>query len=307
MEKLFFTINELTARAAKEANSMSEYVDGSATSEYQSKVNRVYEIVERIEEKKPNLAEKAQHMAERYSRKLAEYYNAYYRNEASCPSILISGAGNFPVRKKEKQNSRRESLMNDWNYLESYAKKIEHLLTMEQPILSGDAQAIELLEEKLESLKENQEMMKAVNKAVKMKDTAKGDEALKDMGYSDEQIKGFREPDFCGRIGFPSYALQNNNANIKRVESRLNSLKAAKEKGNQESENKFFKIVENSDIMRLQLFFDGKPEDKVRGILKSNGFKWSPKNGCWQRQLTSNAKYALKRVIKELEKLEETA
>ena len=37
------------------------------------------------------------------------------------------------------------------------------------------------------------------------------------------------------------------------------------------------------------------------------GSKWSPKNGCWQRQLTANAKYALSRVIKELEKLEETA
>ena len=307
MERLFFTINELTARAAKEANSMNGYVDGSATSEYQNMVNRVYEIVERIEEKKPNLAEKAQRMAERYSRKLAEYFNAYYRNEASCPSILISGGGNFPVRKKEKQNSRRETLMNEWNYLESYARKIEHLLTMEQPILSGDAQAIELLEEKLESLKESQERMKAINKAVKMKDTAKGDELLKDMGYSDKQIKEFREPDFCGRIGFPSYALQNNNANIKRVESRLNRLKAAKEKGNQEAENKFFKTVENADIMRLQLFFDGKPEDKVRDILKSNGFKWSPKNGCWQRQLTENAKYALKRVVKELEALEETA
>lgn len=128
MERLFFTINELTARAAKEANSMSGYVAGSATSEYQNMVNRVYDTVEKIKEKKPNLAEKAQHMAERYSRKLAEYFNAYYRNEASCPSILISGGGNFPVRKKEKQNSRRETLMNDWKYLENYATKIEHLL-----------------------------------------------------------------------------------------------------------------------------------------------------------------------------------
>lgn len=301
MERLFFTINELTAKAAKEVNSMSGYIEGSATSEYQNKVNKVYEIVERIAENKPNLLEKVQHMAERYSRKLAEYYNAYYRNEASCPSILISGGSNFPVRKKEKQNSRRETLMNEWNYLESYAKSIEHLLTMEQPILSGDAQAIELLEEKLESLKESQEMMKAVNKAVKKKDTVKGDEELKDMGYSEEQIKRFREPDFCGRIGFSSYTLQNNNANIKRVESRLNKLKAAKEAGTQESENKFFKVVENTEIMRLQLFFDGKPEDKVRNILKKRGFKWSPKNGSWQRQLTDNAKYALSRVIKELE------
>ena len=76
---------------------------------------------------------------------------------------------------------------------------------------------------------------------------------------------------------------------------------------NQEAENKFCKVVENADIMRLQLFFEDKPEDKVRDILKGNGFKWSPKNGCWQRQLTANAKYALSRVIKELEKLEETA
>lgn len=305
MEKLFFTINEAAARAANDANSMSNYKEGSATNEYRAKVERVYAIVEQIAEKKPNLLERAQRMAERYSRKLAEYYNAYYRNEASCPSILISGAGNFPVRKKERQNSRRDSLMNEWNYLEGYARKIEHLLTMEQPILSGDAQAIELLEEKLESLKETQEMMKAVNKAVKKKDTVKGDEELKDMGYSEEQIKKFREPDFLGRIGFPSYALQNNNANIKRVENRLNSLKKAKEAGTQESENKFFKVVENTEIMRLQLFFDGKPEDKVRDILKKHGFKWSPKNGSWQRQLTENAKYALTRVIKELEALEE--
>lgn len=90
-------------------------------------------------------------------------------------------------------------------------------------------------------------------------------------------------------------------------ELRAAYCKAAKEKGNQEAENKFCKVVENADIMRLQLFFDGKPEDKVRDILKGNGFKWSPKNGCWQRQLTANAKYALSRVIKELEKLEETA
>ncbi len=307
LEKLFFTINEASARAANDANSMRDYKSGSATDEYRAKVEAVYTIVEMIAEKRPHLLEKAQCMAERYSRKLAEYYNAYYRNEASCPSVLISGAGNFPVRKKEKQNSRRESLMNEWNYLESYAAKIRNLLTKKQPILSSDENAIEMLEEKLERLKENQEMMKAVNKAVKKKDTSKGDEELRDMGYSDEQIKSFREPDFCGRIGFPSYALQNNNANIKRIESRLNSLKKAKEAGTQESETEFFKVVENTEIMRLQLFFEGKPEAEVRDILKGNGFKWSPKNTCWQRQLTPNAKYALKKVIEELEKIVEIA
>lgn len=46
--------------------------------------------------------------------------------------------------------------------------------------------------------------------------------------------------------------------------------------------------------MRLQLVFDGKPEDGTRERLKANGFRWSPKNGAWQRQLTDNARRALK-------------
>ena len=148
MEIQFYTISEDMARAANDANSMSDYKQGSATEEYRKRVESVYAVVEKIKQKRPNLAEKAERMAGRYSKKLAEYYNSYYRNEASCPSVLISGAGNFPVKKKNKQNSRRDSLMQEWNSLESYAKKITNLLTMNQPILSGDAQAIEMLEEK---------------------------------------------------------------------------------------------------------------------------------------------------------------
>jgi hypothetical protein len=52
--------------------------------------------------------------------------------------------------------------------------------------------------------------------------------------------------------------------------------------------------------MRLQLIFDGKPSDEVREVLKKNGFKWSPKNGAWQRQLTDNAICSLKRVTETI-------
>ena len=78
-----------------------------------------------------------------------------------------------------------------------------------------------------------------------------------------------------------------------------------KEAGSQETECEFCKVVENTEIMRLQLIFDGKPEPEVRDILKSNGFRWAPSQGAWQRQLTNNAKYALKCVMKELKKLQE--
>ena len=144
--------------------------------------------------------------------------------------------------------------------------------------------------------------MKAVNKAIRLKDTEKGNEQLRNMGYSDEQIKQLREPDFCGRVG---YALQNNNANIHRIEGRIKSLQATKARGTLETENQFFKIVENAEAMRLQLFFEGKPEPEVREVLKSNGFRWAPSQSAWQRQLTNNARYALERVIEQLGKLQE--
>lgn len=303
-ERKYYEISETMAKVANDINSMRSYSAGSATQEYKHYVDLVYDYVDRIAEVKPNLLEKAKRMAERYSRKLAEYYNAYYRNEASCPSILVSGGGNFPVKKKNRQNSRRESLMQDWNYLEEYANKIKHLLTMQQPILSSDENALEQLQDKANDLKELQERMKAINKALRMKDTEKGNALLGDMGYTDEKIAELRTPDYCGRIGFAPYTLQNNNANVKRVEERIKKLKEAKEKGTTEAENEICKVVENAEAMRIQLFFDGKPEANVRDILKSNGFRWAPSQGAWQRQLTSNGKWACERALKQIRELQ---
>ena len=48
----------------------------------------------------------------------------------------------------------------------------------------------------------------------------------------------------------------------------------------------------NTEANRLQIFFEDKPDEATREALKSNGFRWSPKAGAWQRQLTSNAYYA---------------
>ncbi len=306
MERTYFSINEQTARVAKNINSFSEYKEGSATAEYRHYVDKVYEVVERIAEEKPHLLEKAERMAGRYSRKLSIYFNDYYRNEASCPSIMISGGGNFPVRKKEKQNSRRETLHKEWEYLESYARKIENLLTMKQPILSGDEQAVELLQEKLDGMVETQNMMKAVNAYYRKEKTLDGCPELTQEEI--EKLKADMASSWhWADVPYLPYELSNNNANIKRTRDRLESLKKVKEAGSQETECEFCKVVENTENMRLQLIFDGKPDPEVREILKKNGFRWAPSQSAWQRQLTNNAKYALKEVMSELKKLQEEA
>ena len=133
-----------------------------------------------------------------------------------------------------------------------------------------------------------------------MKDTEAGDDLLREMGYSEDSIKALRKPDLCGRIGYPDYELKNNNSNIHRVEKRIKGLKAVKERGSSEQEYKTFKVVENTEAMRYQIIFEGKPDAGIRNMMKSNGFKWAPSQGAWQRQITANGKWALNRVVEKL-------
>ena len=56
-------------------------------------------------------------------------------------------------------------------------------------------------------------------------------------------------------------------------------------------------LVWNYGEDRLQILFDRIPEDSRRKELKSAGFRWSPRNKAWQRQLTTNALCAAKRVL----------
>lgn len=303
-DRKYFPINEGSARTAHNMMSMRDYTEGSTTAGYRSAVDKAYDIADKVAEKNPAEAERAYRLAERYSKKMAEYYNKESSIGMMCPSVMISGAGNFPVKKKERQVAAWQKNHEFYQHVQGILEKIENILYGREIIKSDDERAIEKLEEKLQDLKETQERMKAANKAIRMKDTEVGDDALREMGYSEEAIKQLREPDFCGRLGYPSYLLTNNNANIHRVEERLNRLKAVKRKGSSEQDYGTFKVVENTEAMRYQIVFDGKPDAEVRTLLKGNGFKWAPSQGAWQRQITTNGKYALNNVVEKLKEME---
>ena len=87
----------------------------------------------------------------------------------------------------------------------------------------------------------------------------------------------------------------------------MEELKTTKEKGSSEADYGEFKVIENTDLMRIQIVFDGKPDEAIRSTLKGNGFRWAPSQGAWQRQLTANGKYALKKIIEELGVVEQAS
>jgi len=97
---------------------------------------------------------------------------------------------------------------------------------------------------------------------------------------------------------FETYQLSNNNANIRTIKLRIKRL--SKQYNMEEREDikvDGFVLTENKEDNRIRFIFDGKPEEEVRTILKSNGFRWSPYNKAWQRMLNNNGRYATKRVI----------
>lgn len=293
----YHTINEDMARRAKEMMSYFEYVHGSATDSYRRQVDEAYVIADRCKKRvDPMYHEKIDHLAARYSEKLAANLNDNYRIGTMCPSILISGGSNFPVAKKKKQNAAMDRNMEEYREIQKILDRIKSVGT--GGISSDDPMALEKLRKKLEVLIKHQDLMKAANAAIRMKDTAKGDAKLAELGYTPEEIKQLREPDFCGRIGYPAYALSNNNANIRRIKERIAELE---KRESEEAPNgwKFDggEVQMNKDENRLQIFFEGKPDEGTRTDLKSHGFRWSPRNGCWQRQLTNNAVWAAKRLV----------
>ncbi|MBU2724049.1 DUF3560 domain-containing protein [Acidithiobacillus ferridurans] len=171
-------------------------------------------------------------------------------------------------------------------------------------ISADDPDAVKKLTARVETLKTAQERMKAANAAIRNHEK-NGPEAqqaaLEGLGFKPEQAKSLLTPDVMGTVGFASYSLSNNNANIKRLEARIQTLEKARKLEDRETQYAWGSVRENKEINRIQFRFDGKPEEEVRNLMKSSGFRWAPSESAWQRQWTGNAVYAARDVIKKLD------
>ena len=123
-------------------------------------------------------------------------------------------------------------------------------------------------------------------------------DGLADLGFSDETIANLFKTDFAGRVGFPNYAVTNNSANIRRLEKRLADLQNAQSAETTEEEYPGgVRLVDNVEDNRLQIFFPEIPSEVIRRELKSNGFRWSPTLGAWQRHRSNRATYLAKLML----------
>lgn len=299
------SIDEETARNAHYCIHMGDYKPGSATASYRNSVNKAAQLVEQQKARVSTFYhDKLDALLNSYARRLAAWANDYNRNQASYPSQFIAGAGNYNMKKHNRQMAREDSLWEEYRQIEAILDKIRSIGT--GPVDLADPHAREILTERLNSQRQMLEDAKTANAYYRKHKTLEGCPGLSEKNRAwltrpGVFASGDGSPISLYGSPFPAYELASIRGKIERTEQRLAEFDRREQQAAEPQTGTAFdggQIVRNIDLNRLQILFDAIPDADTRAALKQNGFRWSPKNQAWQRQLTDNAERAARQVLR---------
>jgi hypothetical protein len=277
---------DLAARAFQGTSFTPEKRAASYRNDYAQTMASDYEDFKRQAEKGGTL-DKLDEVFARYRAGYAKVYRAWLNSHSRCISSMITGPSGFPLRRAKKWSEAAHKRMGE---VIGYRERVKRAILRDlrpdlRPIMAGDADAIERLAVELASLERNQSLMKAANAAIR-KHAKAGAEAqalaLVELGFSPDQAAELLKPPHYKCVGFPSYRLTNNGANIRRVRERLEHLEKMHALPVQVAQGKGVRVEVDPPANRVRLFFDGKPDAETRERLKSCGFRWAPSLEAWQ-------------------------
>lgn len=295
----YYAIDEKLAQMAHAAVYSSDYRPGSCTRQYQARVDEAIAIANHQKEEVIAFYHpRIDALVDQYARRLAKWCNDNNRNDASCPSILVAGPANFPVRKKEKQLDRSDQLMKEWRDIENILNRIRTVGTGAVDLTA--TQAREVLTAKLQAVKAEHTKGKAMNAYYRKNGTMREYDGLTDEEAT-RMDAAIENAVSWAKMPCPGFTLTSLRNKAHRLEARLAELDKLEAAVAAHAEDKIFFdggcIIHNAEQNRLQIVFDNTPEEATRAELKSHGFRWSPRNQAWQRQLTHNAEYDARQIV----------
>ena len=223
--------------------------------------------------------------------KLATESDATFQRARAIGNMIPMGqpilVGHHSEGRHRRDIGRIDSLMGKASQAHQEARKLAaraDAAETSRAVSSDDPEALEKLRAKLAGIEKARSMAVSINKAIRK---AKGNnDVLRSLfaglNISPDDATRLMTPDFMGRIGYPSYRLTNWAAESRRIEARIKQLETRATTPAKADEQIGDVTIQERDN-RVQLIFPGKPSDAIRSELKSNGFRWSPMAGAWQR------------------------
>ena len=263
---------------------------------FKAEVNSVYNELKGSAETDKQKAELKDEII-KFQKKYAEKYNDLLATRGRMLSPMITGPANFPTRRNDKAYSSYENKRQaNATFRNKVVSSIKKRWRKENIEAAGGEKAI--LEKKLAGLEKSHQQMKDINVIMRKKvpDDDKR-EQLKKAGISDTLIRDVFKPDYLGRTRFQGFHLQNSNAKIKNAKERLTTMEKRESTETTSKSINGVKVVDNTEDNRVQLFFDGKPDDTMRDRLKGSGWRWAPSVGAWQRKRTDAAIQSAKQIL----------
>lgn len=214
------------------------------------------------EQKQQERKERYEELAEKAGKKAQSAQQAADRISSFIPfgqPILVGhhseGRHRRDLKRIQRQTEQAFEAQDKSNY---YAQKAASVGS--GGISSDDPDAIEKLRAKLAELEASHAAMKAANK----------------------QTRG----------SYPAYALQNSNANIRRVRERIAELEKTATRQTAETKLAGLTIRQDTEENRVMLLFDKRPSSAICAVCRKQGFKWSPTRKAWVRHLNNAGIYA---------------
>jgi len=241
---------------------------------------------------------------ESYQRKYKEKIEEQLYRHSSMASSAVVGRSKFPVgsqNKKQEVYQRKQQELFEWDAKVKNSIRRQFGLAGGKGISSDDKDAVTKIGRKIHHLQQKQEFMKQSNKIVRSKSMTKAqkEKELKDLGHSESQIHDLFKEDFAGRNAYPSYLLSNNNANIRRLQQRQETLEKQRSTPTSSKEIGGVEIEDNAEENRLKIHFGEKPDDATIAKLKANGFRYAYKTNAWQRNRSERANYLAKEIVED--------
>ena len=220
---------------------------------------------------------------------------------------MITGPANFDTVRNQKRMNTEDKRLKELNELHEKAtkaiiKKLKQARTIDQEDEVETRRLIKSIDHDLKAIYEIEYNNSPFNKgAFKngisgiIERSARNGNLIpvtKAIEYLKERQKEFKKPIFTSRHKIWGF--------IQIAEKEAEKFNRTIDK---ESETLFEfeggKVINDFQDERIKIYFDEIPSIEIREKLKSNGWRWSPRNKAWQRKNTNNAIYNVEYLLKD--------